>query len=103
MDKKKVKAVLPAGANRRTGPPLHSRILLRCACGGYFQFPEFHWPHCAFNPANVAKTNPKLHAKLEQSFTRSELASISTHGPVRDEPLKHKKKGTYVRGKKGKA
>lgn len=62
-----------------------------CVCGRKFAYPTYHWPHCHFNPINmaaVAKAFPGgAHDTILAKFSKSELAKISTHGPVRDEKV----------------
>lgn len=75
-----------------------------CACGQRIAFPEYHWPHCAANPNNLIGTT-KTH--MESKFSKSELASIATRGPMRDQPVRHQRgvgsrKPTNVKSK-GKA
>ena len=61
---------------------------VQCACGQAFAFPEQHWPHCKYNPANLNKTAVGKKVLAKSGFTKSELAQIATHGPVRDEKFR---------------
>jgi hypothetical protein len=38
----------------------HSSKALKCSCGGYFIFPEYHWPHCPQNPERTATAKESL-------------------------------------------
>jgi hypothetical protein len=38
----------------------HSSKALKCACGGYYIFSEYHWPHCHRNPDRVATAKDRL-------------------------------------------
>jgi hypothetical protein len=74
-----------------------------CACGQRIQFMEYHWPHCPANPANLAKTQEGrgVLSRVEaRGFTKSDLATIATHGPMRDQPVR-KMHGVGSRKPKG--
>lgn len=64
---------------------------VHCACGVKVAFPEYHWPHCRFNPVNMSKDTHgagfALLDSLQTQFSKSELAKIATHGPMRDEKV----------------
>lgn len=51
----------------------------KCACGQLVAFPTYHWPHCPANPMNMDK---ETLAKIEEKFTKTELAIIASHGPT---------------------
>lgn len=78
-----------------------SREAGTCACGQTVAFPEYHWPHCPMNPVNLgkhAKAEPqgigaRLLTSLQAKFTKAELASIASHGPVKDEKLRSNRRG----------
>lgn len=54
-----------------------------CACVRMrMQFPAQHWPHCKLNPANIRRDDPKLYAKLSETFTPSELVAVETSGQL---------------------
>lgn len=56
-----------------------------CMCGQRIVFNEQHWPHCPVNPVNLKGRAKKV---VESKFTKAELATIATHGPMRDEPVR---------------
>jgi hypothetical protein len=37
----------------------HSSKAMKCSCGGYFIFSEYHWPHCRTNPERTTTTGRK--------------------------------------------
>lgn len=75
-----------------------SKEATTCACGGVFAFMQYHWPHCDMNPLNIAKMpgsekSGSLHSRLRAKFSKAELAQIASHGPVRDEKLRSRRRG----------
>jgi len=57
----------------------------KCVCGQVIAFPQYHWPHCTANPNNLTGS---AKVAIESKFTKSELATIATHGPMRDKPVR---------------
>lgn len=76
-----------------------SKEAITCACGMIVAFPEQHWRHCTFNPDNLGKTSvgQRLLNSLQAKFSKSELATIASHGPVRDEKLTNRRRGKAKR------
>ena len=37
----------------------HSSRAMKCACGAYFLFSEYHWPHCSRNPQRAIVSGRK--------------------------------------------
>lgn len=60
-----------------------------CVCGGTFAFMEYHWPHCPLNPDNLTGI---ARVEIEKKFTKSELAQIAVHGPMRDQKIRRGKR-----------
>lgn len=58
----------------------------KCACDQMVAFPQYHWPHCKSNPDNLRGT---AKVAIEARFSKAELASIATHGAMRDQPVRN--------------
>jgi hypothetical protein len=56
-------------------------------------FPEYHWPHCEMNPANLGKMSVghALLKSLQAKFTKAELAQVAKSGPMADKPIGKKR------------
>lgn len=73
----------------------NGREATKCACGGVFAFPQYHWPHCPMNPVNLDKTEEgrRVQRHVTAKFSKGEIAAIAAHGPVRDERLRSRRRG----------